>query len=755
MSKRINEKNNNLAKAQNVNNHITHHGSGSVHLNNYLEDENENENYNFSQDSDYLPPLPFQEHNYKQNHYKHYTDSDSASNDSETSNEADTEGTNTPIREQIFKKSPGLQKRFSVPFKKAPPVITPQSKTTSFSTDKDITTDTASVNIPNPIEEVATTNDASNGKNAYKGKVREETFVIDKNKERITDDNEVAPTAVNLPKGTTSSVYKSPYLHNVFKPEPESLNLSPELEPLTPLLLSQHEAFTERIKDLGSIYLNATKSLEKKKNNFHLLKNNKKIPRSLRIKCELTTSPNFSNDKTFLTLKDELHQIIETCINDGTTTITNWAERNIELLTLERCVDYLRKALQILEGLASFFADIISYPSWPSANDKNLTLFMLKAYLSSKYIEASKLTEYLEMPPDKILLSGAKILLDTDSNETAEHTLASLKLSDINFENETEEIFVTEVLTAFNQIITFTTAKLWHCYSEASRQTAAGLKLKSKMKAMDIINATLATAQALEKASDHVNTQKAASLETGLRISNLEKFTRTQEQKTNEILKKFKTNTNHRQKNLKGSHPTESMTSPKKQTPPNKKQKSKRNMVDLTIDDDEESNSPPQTKNKKQRPTPQKTKEISQPQNQKQKTVQWRETEKVKIFHPSQPVSRSFIKQASNNPFIPNDNHSKLAFFPHAFPPPPPPHYVTQPHVPSQFYHTQTTVPNAYQPQYQIGNMAPSQNPFVTPGSTHAHVQFHNPAHNQPNPSTYPNPFGTFPNTPSFHANKN
>jgi hypothetical protein len=42
-----------------------------------------------------------------------------------------------------------------------------------------------------------------------------------------------------------------------------------------------------------------------------------------------------------------------------------------------------------------------------------------------------------------------------------------------------------------------------------------------------------------------VNTQKAASLETGLRLSNLEKFTRTQEQKTNEILKKFKTNTNH------------------------------------------------------------------------------------------------------------------------------------------------------------------------------------------------------------------
>jgi hypothetical protein len=92
----------------------------------------------------------------------------------------------------------------------------------------------------------------------------------------------------------------------------------------------------------------------------------------------------------FLKLKDKLHQVIDNCIKDGTTIITNWAERNIKLLTLERCFDCLRKALQILEGLTSFFADTISYPLWPSANDKHLTLFILKAYLSDKYIEANK-----------------------------------------------------------------------------------------------------------------------------------------------------------------------------------------------------------------------------------------------------------------------------------------------------------------------------------------------------------------------------
>jgi hypothetical protein len=117
---------------------------------------------------------------------------------------------------------------------------------------------------------------------------------------------------------------------------------------------------------------------------------------------------------------------------------------------------------------------------------------------------------------------------------------------------------------------------------------------------MDIVNATLATAHALEKASENVNTQKATSLETNLSLSNLEKFARTQEQKSNEIINKMKTKTAQPQKTLKGSHPTESMTSPSKQTPLNKKHKSKRNMVDLTMDDDEECNSPPHTKNKKQ-----------------------------------------------------------------------------------------------------------------------------------------------------------
>jgi len=60
-----------------------------------------------------------------------------------------------------------------------------------------------------------------------------------------------------------------------------------------------------------------------------------------------------------------------------------WAEINIQLLKHDRCTNILTKALQILEGLSSFYADMIGQPYWPSVSSKNITLFLLKIYLSS------------------------------------------------------------------------------------------------------------------------------------------------------------------------------------------------------------------------------------------------------------------------------------------------------------------------------------------------------------------------------------
>jgi hypothetical protein len=51
----------------------------------------------------------------------------------------------------------------------------------------------------------------------------------------------------------------------------------------------------------------------------------------------------------------------------------------------------------------------------------------------------------------------------------------------------------------------------------------AAIKLKSKMKSMEIVKSTLATAQALERATENASLQNSSSLKNDLRISNLEK----------------------------------------------------------------------------------------------------------------------------------------------------------------------------------------------------------------------------------------
>jgi hypothetical protein len=82
--------------------------------------------------------------------------------------------------------------------------------------------------------------------------------------------------------------------------------------------------------------LNITKTIEKKSTNLQHLINNEKIPRSLRIKFELTTSPEFSNNPEFLKIKSDLHQEVNNFIQKGTALMTTWARRNIKLLTLQR-----------------------------------------------------------------------------------------------------------------------------------------------------------------------------------------------------------------------------------------------------------------------------------------------------------------------------------------------------------------------------------------------------------------------------------
>jgi len=166
--------------------------------------------------------------------------------------------------------------------------------------------------------------------------------------------------------------------------------------------LSQHEVFIEPIKELSHTSLVLTKIIEKKKESFNLLKNHNRIPRSLRLKCELTTSEKYSEDEGFLQAKEELQKIVQDFIQKGTSVITSWAERNIELLVIDRCASLLTKALQILDDLSSFFLEAIGTPCFPSLPSiKCINLFLLKLYFSNEYIDINHITEYFGLPNEK------------------------------------------------------------------------------------------------------------------------------------------------------------------------------------------------------------------------------------------------------------------------------------------------------------------------------------------------------------------
>jgi len=114
-------------------------------------------------------------------------------------------------------------------------------------------------------------------------------------------------------------------------------------------------------------------------------------------------------------------------------------------------------------------------------------------------------------------------------------------------------------------------------------QITAANKLKAKITANETIKATAATAAALTKATENLKETEARSIQENLRITNLEKSFKHQEQKTNEIANTLNKNNKNKNKNMKqknsyGSHPMELMASPNKAAPPR--------LVDLTSEED-------------------------------------------------------------------------------------------------------------------------------------------------------------------------
>jgi hypothetical protein len=282
------------SKSQRVTNHVVQAGKGSVSLTNYLKTNdthmNEENNYN-SQDSYDYTPLPHQE-------MDAYTDSSDTSVSEDGKKEEHLKSNDvTPIKEQRYRKSPGLRKQFRVPLKKASTIITPQTKTVPSSLKVNTNTTFAeTITSPNTLAKkpphktnLATEDSASRDNNIDSEGVNANNDNNNNVDDSISDAIKDTPFKENqfkeTPKPKKDTVYHSPYLHKTFKPSMESLEIPPELESLASLLLLQHEALSRHIQDLGIINLNSTKTIDKKMNSFQLLKNNSKIPRSLRIRC--------------------------------------------------------------------------------------------------------------------------------------------------------------------------------------------------------------------------------------------------------------------------------------------------------------------------------------------------------------------------------------------------------------------------------------------------------------------------------------
>jgi hypothetical protein len=135
---------------------------------------------------------------------------------------------------------------------------------------------------------------------------------------------------------STGKLYISRFIDTSIKPNNDSKIILPaDLELLRPLIMSQPEVLAPYISELGNTNLTHSKVINKKKESFLQLTTQNKIPRSLRIKVELTTSPSFSSNPKFLQIKEELQNATNDYIKTGIKLMTEWAQEHILLLIQE------------------------------------------------------------------------------------------------------------------------------------------------------------------------------------------------------------------------------------------------------------------------------------------------------------------------------------------------------------------------------------------------------------------------------------
>jgi methyl-accepting chemotaxis protein len=237
--------------------------------------------------------------------------------------------------------------------------------------------------------------------------------------------------------------------------------------------------------------------------------------------------------------------------------MTEWAEINIKLLNNDRCSCIISKALKILKGLVSFYADIIGMPSWPSTENvqknKHTSLLLLKLYLSNSYLQRKEISEYLDSTPEKLLIIATKNLMNLNSDKEANNLLNTLNVSDFDTDNDLQKAFVSETLRNFDQILRICLLDIWRFNEGKTRQATAALNLKLAKRSSETKDITASTALAIDKAAENVAKAQLTNLKTNLRLSNLIKAVRRQDDRSGEIINQMKSTVKKTQKNYTGT----------------------------------------------------------------------------------------------------------------------------------------------------------------------------------------------------------
>ena len=172
-----------------------------------------------------------------------------------------------------------------------------------------------------------------------------------------------------------------------------------------------------------------------------------------------------------------------------------WSIINIQLLIKDRCNTLMKTAISILNGLYTYWEDIVGPANWPNDVKTNVLLLILKIYFETDYISNSPdITKFFEMSTNEILLICSKIITKNPDDIYNQSVLNTIDQIQLNFTNHnSEQLYILqETLKSFDTIIRATTIQLWNTNMQKQREINASLNFKAKMEAERVASATLA-----------------------------------------------------------------------------------------------------------------------------------------------------------------------------------------------------------------------------------------------------------------------